>query len=292
MIYPETRDRFMWRNKVVHGFDTGALYVGRPSPASLGALIQRSYKMSKFTFLVMAMTVMLGGYLISGVVLAEDKPLINGDFETEDMTGWTTFTTTNGTLGPGYPRVVLFDTNGDGTATYSAQFSVGQEKNENLTKRGAGIYQNVHLAEGEYQITTDIAVGFGTPEVGSATQGGLFELLVDGVVVASHNFGYVDAGTARTSLLASVPIYTTGAYEIRIRITRPGNPPPELNQYIDNVLLSGGEVPTDPATSDSKPGKSNSSGQSTDADKNCNYQAGKPGGNKGGNPDKCNALKK
>jgi hypothetical protein len=193
--------------------------------------------------------------------------------------------------------VVLFDTNNDGTATYSAQFSVGQASNENLTASGGGIVQNVHLAEGEYQLAADIAVAFGVPEVGIATQGGLFELLVDGNVVASHNFGYVYVDTTEHSLLANVSIFTTGYHEIRIRITRPGMSVPELNQYIDNVALTGEEAttdpaPTEPAPTDSKPGKSgiNGSGQSTDAGKNCNYQDGTS--NKGGNLDNCNSGSK
>ena len=246
--------------------------------------------MSKLTILVMVLAVVLGGVLISGIVMADDKPLSNGDFETGDLTGWTTFTTTNGTLGSGYPQVVLFDINNDGKATYSAQFSVGQASNENLTKRGGGIFQNVHLAQGEYLITADIAVAFGTPLVGSATQGGLFELLVDEVVVASSNFGYVDAGTTERSLLASVPIYTTGAHEIAVRITRPGDSALELNQYIDNVVLSGGAESTDTSSSDSKPGKNRINGQGTDDPPNCNYKGGNS--NQGGNLDNCNSGSK
>ena len=253
--------------------------------------------MSKLKYIYMAMAIMLGGYLISGVVMAEDKPLINGGFESGDLTGWTPFTTTNGTLGSGYPRVVLFDTNNDGTATYSAQFSVGQASSVNLTASGGGIVQNVHLAQGEYQLSADIAVAFGIPNAGIATEGGLFELLVDGNVVASHNFGYVYVDTTEHSLLASVPIHTTGDHEIRIRITRPGMPAPELNQYIDNAVLSGDAIstepePTEPAPTDSKPGKSgiSGSGQNSDAGKNCNYQDGS--GNKGGNLDNCNAGSK
>ena len=250
--------------------------------------------MSKFKYIFMAFALMLGGYLISGVVMAEDKPLINGGFETGDLTGWTPFTTTNGTLGSGYPQVVLFDINNDGTSTYSAQFSVGQASSENLDHSGGGIVQNVHLAEGEYQLSADIAVAFGAPEVGIATQGGLFELLVDGNVVASHNFGYVYVDTTEHSLLASVPILTTGYHEIRIRITRPGISAIELNQYIDNVVLSGDAIstepePTEPAPTDSKPGKSgiSGSGQSSDTGKNCNYKDGS--GNNGGNLDNCNS---
>ena len=258
--------------------------------------------MTKIKYFVMAVAIMLGGLVVGTLptvrtVHASDIPLANGDFETGDLTGWTPFTTTNGTLGFDYPQVVIFDTNDDGTATYSAQFSVGQASNDNLTKRGGGIYQTVHLAQGDYAISADIAVAFGTPEVGTATQGGLFELLVDGVVVASHNFGYVYVNTTQHSLIASVPITSTGYHEIRVRITRPGNSAPELNQYIDNVVLSGDAIstepePTEPAPTDSKPGKSgiSGSGQSSDTGKNCNYQDGS--GNKGGNLDNCNAGSK
>ncbi len=35
--------------------------------------------------------------------------ITNGDFETGDLSGWTTFTTTNGTIGT--PAVVPFNTN-------------------------------------------------------------------------------------------------------------------------------------------------------------------------------------
>ena len=253
--------------------------------------------MPKITYVLMALAIMVGGFLTSGTVVAKDMPLINGDFEATDLTGWTPFTTTNGTLGPGYPQVVLFDTNNDGTPTSSAQFSVGQASNAGETTdnvwEGGGIYQTVHLAEGEYLITADIAVAFGIPQQGIATPGGLFELLVDDVVVANHNFGDVYKNTTQHSLLASVPVYSTSYHEIRFRITRPGTPAAELHQYIDNVLLSGGPESTDPPPSDSKPGKDKSS-QSTDApQKNCNYQAGKDGSNKGGSTDTtCTAGKK
>ena len=252
--------------------------------------------MPKIAHLVMALAFMLGvlvvaGFLVADTVRASHMPPENGDFETGDLTGWTTFTTTNGTLGPGYPRVVLFDTNNMGTATYSAQFSVGQILNENGTRRGGGIYQNVHLVEGEYQITANIAVAFGTPQAGIATDGGLFELLVDGAVVASHNFGYVYVDTTQHNLLASVPVTSTDYHEIRIRITRPGDSSSVLNQYVDNVVISGGPDPIDPAPIDSKPGKNKTNGQTTDG-KNCNYQGGKDGNNKGGNLGNCNDGKK
>ena len=47
----------------------------------------------------------------------------NGDFETGNLNGWTTFLTANGVLDP---AVALFDTDGDSTATQSARFNVGR----------------------------------------------------------------------------------------------------------------------------------------------------------------------
>ncbi|NQT11659.1 MAG: tandem-95 repeat protein, partial [Planctomycetes bacterium] len=49
--------------------------------------------------------------------------LVNGTFDSGDLTAWTTFTTPGGTLGgPGFPDVVTFDTNGDSVDTESVQF--------------------------------------------------------------------------------------------------------------------------------------------------------------------------
>jgi len=221
--------------------------------------------MSKLTYLVMALAIILGGYLVSGIVWADHITLDNGDFETGDLTGWTTFTTTNGTLGSA--QVASFDTNGDGTATYSAQFSVGQASPEGLTRRGGGIVQNFHLAEGEYEVSADIAVVFGTPDQGIRTDGGLFELLVDGAVVADHDFGQIEVNTTKRSLIACFPL-DGGYHDIAIRITRSGTPAQALYQYVDNVSVS------------------------PDDGKNSNYQRGKDGGNKGSNKNNCNAGKK
>ncbi len=50
--------------------------------------------------------------------------LINGDFETGDLTGWTVFTNPGASeLGEGFPQVVLFDINGDAALKLSVWYS-------------------------------------------------------------------------------------------------------------------------------------------------------------------------
>src|SRR5215469_8177816 len=109
--------------------------------------------------------------------------LVNGDFQTGDFTGWTFFTTSQGGLGQ--PTVVLFDTADIGTASYSARFEAGQT-NGIVTgaKYGAGIFQNVTLGAGQLSISLEIAAS--SPGVNG--DGGTFELVLDGSVVASHSF--------------------------------------------------------------------------------------------------------
>lgn len=46
-------------------------------------------------------------------------PLLNGDFELGNLGGWKRFMSTNGWMETATPK---FDTNGDGSATYSAEF--------------------------------------------------------------------------------------------------------------------------------------------------------------------------
>ena len=74
----------------------------------------------------------------------------------------------------------------------------------------------------------------------------MFELLVDGGVVASHDFGACDGGaTVRSTLTAAGLSLSAGQHEIRVRITRPygasGGAPVE---YVDNVSLTQSGLPT------------------------------------------------
>jgi hypothetical protein len=160
-----------------------------------------------------------------------DVGLVNGTFETGDWGGWTTFATPGGTLGgPGFPDVVTFDANGDGRETESLQLLVGDG--------GGGIYQNVELASGEVTITAEIA----SKSVLADDAGGLFELLLDGDVVASHDFGPIGQEEVQRALLSGTAAdVTAGEHEVRIRITRAG---PSVYgstpfSFIDNVQVYG-----------------------------------------------------
>ena len=52
--------------------------------------------------------------------------LINGGFETGDLSGWTRFTTANGSLPDLGDEVVPFDMDGDGALSNAARFRVGE----------------------------------------------------------------------------------------------------------------------------------------------------------------------
>jgi hypothetical protein len=161
--------------------------------------------------------------------------LVNGDFDTGDLTGWTSFTTVNGLA---LMTVTPFDTNGDGIATFSAQFSVGQSAFEGSdVQRGGGIFQAVSLGSGELSISADIASEFTFPFCNS--DAGTVSLLVDGVEVDAHNFGEICGPSIKySSLNANVLLSTAGMHEIRFLVTRAATLSGVLN-FLDDVVLSG-----------------------------------------------------
>jgi len=163
----------------------------------------------------------------------------NGDFETGNLNGWTTFLTANGVLNP---AVALFDTDGDSTATQSAQFKVGEVVFQN-TGAGGGIFQNVITPAGTVMIAADIAAHQTHPSA-TNSECGVFTLFFDGIQVDSHIFGSCDPlpQVLRNQLTATVNGVTAGSHEVKIQMTRPFLVGLSPLQYIDNVQVLVDEV--------------------------------------------------
>jgi hypothetical protein len=178
--------------------------------------------------------------LVIGIAVSARAQLINGGFQTGDFTGWTFFTTSQG--GIGQPQVTLFDTADTGTPSLSAKFEAGQVSGVVTgTKYGGGIEQNVHLGAGSLTISLDIA----TDSPGVNSDGGTFELLLDGNVVASHAFGSVAPNQTQWSTLGYSGIVSAGGHDIAVEMlrgsyTQTGETP---YQYVDNITLGGAAVP-------------------------------------------------
>ena len=176
----------------------------------------------------------LATFGLSGVARA--SLITNGDFSA-GLTGWTTFTTANGTLGDGFPVVVPFDTNNDSVATASASFRVGNATGT-TGDEGGGIFQTFTTGgAGTLNISADIAAQ--DPD-GQNLDWGTFSLLLDGVVLDSHAFGgnTLPAGTALFSSLSAATL-GAGTHELRILMTRPFQQSAATPvQFIDNVVVN------------------------------------------------------
>ena len=185
----------------------------------------------KLKFLIPVLTAIIGGYILGGVLQAEDIHLTNGDFEDGNLGSWSTFLTANGTQ-LSDPAVVMFDMDGDGLNSSVAQFRLGSTASGEYG--GGGLYQTVHLAPGIYTVSADIGVN-DTGSVGGVYSPALFELLVDGVVASKYDFDVVKPSQ---TLVASLAVSAENPFEIRLRITRPYPPSSKLVQLIDNVAVS------------------------------------------------------
>ena len=235
--------------------------------------------MHKLGFLMFAMLCVLGGYLVGGIVKADHVPVSNGDFESGVIYPWLTEATAGGTLGDGYPKISAFDLDGpEGPmlASNAVQFSVGTLP-DGSGPAGGTVYQVVHLIPGEYSISADIAVDeHGT--VFGVNPGGIFELMMDNVVLDSHNFGQVGPNQTIHKLLSNLHVVTEGDHRIGVRITRTKPPAPSLIQVVDNVvaqLTAAAPASAEPASADPAPAGD------PPADDGCSNQGvGKDGGNR------------
>ena len=174
---------------------------------------------------------------------------INGDFETGDMTGWTIAPGTNAEYE--FDDVIMFDIDGAGPlpASQVMSLSVGQIANEENIYRHVDIVQDIQLETGNiYEFSFDWAVHnfFFLDNF----DGGIFQLIVDDQVLATHDTQNVFTNsTERGSLSGSfVPndsgLHTVGArISRRFRIPFPDASGPTLLQYLDNFATKTTSIP-------------------------------------------------
>ena len=181
---------------------------------------------------------------LSGILLGAKTPsLQNGDFESGDLSGWTVFTTLNGTLGdPNFPRIEAFDTTGNGEASNSLVIKVGQEEYQSRRAQyaGGGIWTTVRTGMGNVVVTADVASTYSSPKDRRNLSGGMFELLFDGKILAEYDMGPIENGATKRFTLKGGSFVLDGTHEIRLQVRRPFTSLPHDHaprQFVDNIHL-------------------------------------------------------
>lgn len=179
--------------------------------------------------------------------------IYNGDFETGSFSGWATFITPNGSLGPpgsGLPAVSQFDVAGTGTLSDAAQFQVGEAAYNPATGhtvQGGGIYQTFNVSAGQYLISADFAAYNSNSQYENG-DGGLETVSVDSVTVGTVQFGAINSGQTERGGVQSMLNLTGGTHQITIEFTRPwlnsdvDGPTPF--EYVDNVEVTAVPEPS------------------------------------------------
>ena len=172
---------------------------------------------------------------------AEADLLTNGDFAAGDLTGWTVFTTANGTNGQAangdpLPRVSGFETVA-GVPSDAAEFRVGQATGGGGgPAAGGGLLQIFSSGAGTLSFSGDVAAFSPAPNAA----GGTFEVLLDGQVLDAATFGFLNTNETGRAALAFTAPTAGGQRELRLRLTRPfgvGNASTPT-QYLDNLTLT------------------------------------------------------
>jgi hypothetical protein len=164
----------------------------------------------------------------------------NGDFATGDFTGWTLFTTPNGSLGPaGLPAVTSFNVTGAG-AQNAATFQVGEVSLDG-TEQGGGIIQTVSLPGGSIKFSANIAALGDTTIDTMNADGGTFAVLLDGVTEDTLSIGGIDANAVIRGNLAFTATESAGLHSLEILITRAfqnGDLGGSPQQFVTNIAIT------------------------------------------------------
>ncbi len=158
--------------------------------------------------------------------------LVNGSFQSNDFTGWTIGTTSNGTWGPGFPIVTAWPLGG----ANAAEGEVG-EVNFDGTYQGGTLSQTFTSGAGAATLSfAYAAVGNG----GTNADGGDFRLILDGTILADEDVGTIDANQIINGTLNVNANLTAGTHTFEIDVLRRylGNNSTPF-QYVTNADVEG-----------------------------------------------------
>lgn len=180
---------------------------------------------------------------LAGVGPVSAEVLTTTDFESGDLSGWTAFPTSNGTLGgEGFPSVAVCDHAGLVSPSRCLRVQVGQLHYAPVhdVQQGGGIERTTMTGGGILQLSARVGVTYDSPNKKRNLAGGLFEWVVDDQVVAGLDVGPIEEGAAvQQQFTGNVPV-TAGRHTIKLRMTRPfqsGTGQPAPVQFVDDVLV-------------------------------------------------------
>ena len=155
-----------------------------------------------------------------------EATLINGDFETGDLTGWQAELVPIGTFGEGFPRVETFERRPE--RKREPRGAVQCRKVDAVRLPVPDQVRRLDRTDGrrsggDYRLSADVAA-YST--VGNA-EAGLFELIFDGnlyyegATVASVDFRTIAAGATEWAHLSAVVLdVAPGTHSIAVRVSR------------------------------------------------------------------------
>lgn len=160
--------------------------------------------------------------------------LVNGDFETGDLTGWTIALTENGANFQ--DDITSFDTNQDGTDSNAANFRVGRVARG--VDGGISFSQTFSVTTaGIYDFGVDVA---GAGVAGANSDGGTFALFVAGSALDSFASGFVGSGETKSATLSGSLDLGVGDYVFDIVITRRFFGAASFaQQFVDDAFITG-----------------------------------------------------
>lgn len=167
---------------------------------------------------------------------------VNGNFETGDLSGWTVAFTSGGATA--VQDAQQFDIDGPGPlgTTWAARFSAGRATGVTTGNHGVLVTQQVSLVAGNtYTIDADWSAWRPAGQ-GANSNGGFFDLIVNGVSIASATAGSTSGAAPKYGHLTGVFTATsTGLHDIGMSITRqftiPTPATPTLFQFVDNFTI-------------------------------------------------------